>query len=115
MILSRSFVLLVSPTRESHQSFMDAYAAGIVLECVSVSEFWERFRATAFHDLVVFNRKNQSEDQCRLCHQLQNQQQPVMCIGCEPGQCPRCYRPEPDWLAALGHVPNPVQAASGCD
>ncbi len=104
MVLFRAFVLLVGPACEPRPSFMDAYTAGVVVNFVSLNEFWKRFRAAAFHDVVVFNRRNQSEAQCGLCHQLLDQGQSVVCIGCEPEKCAPCYRPESDWLTALGNM-----------
>ncbi len=113
MSLFRSFVLFVGPTCESRQSFMYAYAAGIVLDFISVSEFWKRLRPAAIYDVVVFNRRNQSEDQCRLCHQLLDERQRVICIGCEPGQCSRCYSPETNWLTAVQRASDPVASEVG--
>ncbi len=110
MSLFRTFVLFVGPACESRQSFMYAYAAGIVLDFISVSEFWKRLRPAAIYDVVVFKRRNQSEDQCRLCRQLLDQRQPVVCIGCEPSQCPRCHRPETNWLTAVRNVSDPARS-----
>ena len=108
------FAIFVGPKRSEHPSFPDAFQSGIVLDWVdSARDLWRKMPAIMFHDVIVFDTRLQSEEQCRTCRALRQRGQAVLCLGCKASECAPCFQSEANLLLAitssLGAPPAPTR------
>src|SRR5690349_21867986 len=95
----RIFVSLVGPRNPRH-SFMKAFSAGVVFTWVDNAEDLPQDSAAGVCDLIVFEVRHRSEAQCRKCRHLLGQGQKIVCLGCDPTECPQCVTAARDPLDA---------------
>ncbi len=97
-----AFATIVGRRSDAHPSFLQAYEAGILLSWVNcAAELRTHMDGFQYHDLIIFDVRYQSEDQCSLCRELVSSGQRVICIGCDPQECRPCHTPETDLLTAI--------------
>ena len=102
MFWLRKFVTFVGSKLDSHPSFMQAYEAGVVATWVQTAEELRReLHAGRINDFVIFDTRYQSQEQCRLCHEIRATGRLVICIGCTSSECSPCHMQEQDLLSAI--------------
>jgi hypothetical protein len=99
---ARKFITFVGDPLQCHPSFKQAYNAGFNSSWVrDAGELRGDLSRVPFTDLIIFDTRYQSNEQCSLCRQLRAQGHRVVCIGCTAEECAPWAIRETDLLSAI--------------
>lgn len=114
--IPKRFITFVGDPLKSHPSFQQAIEAGLIASWVhDARELITDLARTPFTNLIIFDTKYQSAQQCAVCQQLKSRGYRIVCVGAAGEDCEPYSIPETDLLSAILSVAQGISLSRAAD